>query len=104
MVNKKQIDNIVKIVVDKYNPDKVVLFGSYAKGNPSENSDLDLIIIKDSSEPRYKRANVIRKELRGMKIPIDLLVYTNDEIYKWKDNKSAFVTKALKSGKILYGK
>ena len=103
MKAQKQIEKILKIIVDKYKPDKVILFGSYAYGYPSKDSDLDLLVVKDSNLPRYKRAREIRKHLWGITdIPKDIIVYTQKEIDDWVDVKEAFITNIVEKGKILY--
>ena len=56
MIIQKQIEEIVKRIVDNYKPEKIILFGSYAYGIPTKDSDLDLLIVKNSSLPRHKRA------------------------------------------------
>jgi predicted nucleotidyltransferase len=80
MITQNQINQVVETIVKNIQPEKVILFGSYANGNPNEDSDLDLLIIKDMPEKRSRRGREIRKHLRGSKIPIDLLVYTPQEI------------------------
>ncbi|NOY57818.1 MAG: nucleotidyltransferase domain-containing protein [Calditrichaeota bacterium] len=102
MITLQLLNKIVRIIVKKYNPEKIILFGSYAQGKQDEESDLDLLIIKHSDIPRYKRALPIRKHLRGMKIPIDILVYTQQEIEKWKSVNTAFITQIIEQGRILY--
>jgi len=103
MITQKQIEKILKIIVDKYKPEKVILFGSYAYGYPSKDSDLDLLVVKDSHLPRYKRAREIRKYLWGITdIPKDIIVYTQKEIDDWAEVKEAFITTIVKKGKILY--
>ena len=102
MITREQINEITRRIVQSFQPEKVILFGSYARGNPTENSDLDLLIIKDSNIPRYKRGREIRKHLRGLKIPVDLVVYTKDEIHKWRLVKTAFITTVMESGVVLY--
>ena len=100
---QKQIEEIVKRIVDNYKPEKIILFGSYAYGIPTKDSDLDLLIVKDSNLPRHKRAREIRKYLWGIsEIPKDIIVYTQEEIDDWKGVEEAFVTKVVKKGKILY--
>lgn len=103
MISSEQINEVVQRIVTNYHPEKIILFGSYAEGVTNESSDLDLLIIKDSKLPIYKRSVEIRKYLRGMCIPMDLVVYTKDEIKKWKNVQTAFITQILKKGKILYG-
>lgn len=100
---EKQIEDIVKRIVDHYKPEKIILFGSYAYGTPKKDSDLDLLIVKESSLPRYKRAREIRKLLWGTsEISKDIIVYTQREIDDWREVDEAFVTQVMKKGKILY--
>lgn len=103
MVTVEQINEIVKRVVSNYHPEKIILFGSYAYGEPTEHSDLDLLIIKDSDLPRYKRGREVRKYIRGLKVAVDLVVYTREEVEKWKEIKPAFITTVFEKGKVLYG-
>jgi len=104
MITKEKIEEILKRIVNNFKPEKVILFGSYAYGSPSQNSDLDLlIVVKNSNLPRYMRAREIRKFLWGITdIPKDILVYTQEEIDEWKKVKEAFITKIVEKGKILY--
>ena len=104
MIKRGQIEEIIKRIVSSYRLEKIILFGSYAHGNPTENSDLDLlVVVKSSNLPRYKRAREIRKHLWGVTdIPKDILVYTEDEIEEWKEVEEAFITRAVKEGRILY--
>lgn len=103
MTLKKQIEEIVRRIVDNYKPEKIILFGSYAYGHPTRQSDLDLLVVKDSNLPRYKRAQEIRKHLWGLsEIPKGIIVYTQKEIDDWKNVKAAFITEVMRKGKILY--
>lgn len=100
---KKIIDEIIKRIAENINPLKVILYGSYAYGSPTKDSDIDLLIIKESSIPRYQRSKEVRRVLRGMKVAVDIIVYTPEEVEKWKDIDTAFITGVLKKGKVLYG-
>ncbi|MHB1275910.1 MAG: nucleotidyltransferase domain-containing protein [Candidatus Humimicrobiaceae bacterium] len=101
-------NNIIKEVTNKIkqavNPEKIILFGSYAKGKQKKNSDLDILIIMNSDLPRYKRSVPIYKALAGIFIPKDIIVYTPDEVKEWSDVPQAFITTAIAEGKILYEK
>lgn len=99
----KTIDEIVKKITEKISPLKVILFGSYAYGSPTKDSDIDLLIIKESSLPRHHRTKEVRRILRGMKVAVDIIVYTPEEIKKWEGIDTAFITGVLKKGKVLYG-
>jgi predicted nucleotidyltransferase len=102
MIDKDKISEIVKKIASGYNPDKIILFGSYASGNPNDDSDLDLFVIKDTDLPRPQRTVQVRKMLYGSMIPIDLIVYTPKEIDESKENRFSFVYEVLNTGKTLY--
>jgi len=102
MVELKKINDIVSRIASKFNPDKIILFGSYASGTPNDDSDIDLLVIQDTDLPRHKRSFEIQKLLIGSMIPMDILVYTNNEFEKEKDEKYSFLNSAIKTSKILY--
>lgn len=96
------IDDIVNRIVAVANPQKVILFGSYAYGQPTKDSDIDIIVVKQTQLPFNKRAADIRRSLRGVKAPIDILVYTPEELSKWKDCKLSFLGNVTAKGRVLY--
>lgn len=104
MVTQRQISKIVHRIKNNYSLEKIILFGSYAYGQPEEDSDLDLlVVVKKSDLPRHKRAREIRKRLWGLiDTPKDILVYTEDEIEEWKEVEQAFITKVMNQGRVLY--
>ncbi len=103
MTIQDQIDKIIQLIIGNYKPEKIILFGSYAYGKPSGNSDLDLLIVKDSKLPRYKRAREVRKYLWGVTdLPKDIMVYTQAEIDEWQGVEEAFITQVVKNGRVLY--
>lgn len=102
MIETTKIDDIVIRIANRFNPDKIILFGSYAAGNPNNDSDIDLLIIKDTDLPRHKRSFDIQKSLIGSMIPMDILVYTTKEFEQEKNEKNSFLYTAIKTSKILY--
>ncbi|MCB1157522.1 MAG: nucleotidyltransferase domain-containing protein [Leptospiraceae bacterium] len=94
------INNILSI----FTPEKIILFGSYAYGNPTQDSDIDIfIILKDSKLPRYKRARELRKLFRNYeKIEFDFVIYKSSEVDEWKDVHLSFVNTVLEKGKVIY--
>jgi uncharacterized protein len=102
MVSSDKIADIANRIAKKFNPDKIFLLGSYAKGLPNEDSDLDLLIIKDTDQPIQNRGYDIRMSLVGTMIPFDILVFTNSEFEKEKENKYSFLHSAMKDAKVLY--
>lgn len=102
MIDSTKINDIVDRIAIRFDPDKIILFGSYASGNPNNDSDLDLLVIKDTDLPRHKRSFDIQKSLIGSMIPMDILVYTKSEYEQEKDEKSSFLCSAIKTSKVLY--
>jgi predicted nucleotidyltransferase len=106
MILIKDLEKLKLKIIDSINPERIILFGSYAKDTFSNDSDLDLlVVIKESNEPRYKRARKIRKSIWGLvNIPKDILVYTEEELDRWKDVPMSFVSNIISEGKIIYEK
>jgi len=99
------IKKIVDTLVEKYDPDKIVLFGSYAYGISDEDSDLDLLIIKDREKKRRVDRFVEVKRLifdLEIKIPVSPVVLTNDEAKERLDMGDDFLEEILTKGKVLY--
>lgn len=102
LIDTTTIRNIVLMIASNVNPDKIFLFGSYATGQANENSDIDLLVVKNTQEPRHKRSLEIQKLLIGSKLPVDILVYTNDEFEKEKSLKNSFVNSAIHGAQLIY--
>ena len=102
MIDKSIILNIIKRIATNVNPDKIFLFGSYATGQANEDSDIDLLVVKETSEPKYKRSIEIQRLLIGSKLPVDIVVYTNDEFEKEKSNVYSFVNSAIQGAQLMY--
>ena len=76
----KTLDSITRIIVRCCNPDKIILFGSYAKKTCDKNSDLDILVIGEFKKSKYLRATEVQDMLSGFSIHIDLHLLTPDEI------------------------
>jgi len=83
-------------------PGKIILFGSRARGNQRPDSDGDLLIIKPSSEPPHRRLRPAYQALWGIRVPIDVLWYTPEEVADWSTISGHVVTRAAREGRILY--
>ncbi len=102
MIDTTKIGEIAMKIANRFNPEQIILFGSYAKGTQDEDSDIDLLIIQDTDLPSYKRGIDIRMSLIGTKMPIDILVYTRNEFEKEKNDKYSFLYSAINTAKILH--
>ncbi len=102
MISEAKINEVVDKIAKGFNPEKIILFGSYATGNATDDSDLDLIVIQETNAPVLDRGKDIRFSLLGTKIAYDLLVFTKKEFDERKKNKFSFLYSALTNSKILY--
>ena len=102
MIEATKIKDIVNKIAIRFNPEKIILFGSNAAGNPTNDSDLDLLIIKETDLPRHKRSFDIQKSLIGSMVPMDILVYTRKEYEQEQNEERSFLFSAIKTSKILY--
>ena len=96
------MNKIVNRIVDTVHPEKIVLFGSHARGAQKQGSDIDLLVIAHSTEPRYRRSMPLYGALSDIMVSMDILVYSPEEIQEWSQVRQAFVTTAIREGKVLY--
>ncbi len=97
-------DVIVSRIVSVAQPEKIILFGSRARGTAQPDSDIDLLVIARSDQPRYRRAAPIYGVLSDILTPMDILVYSPQEVEEWSGVAQAFVTTAVRQGTVLYEK
>lgn len=101
MQNQKEIKKIVNRIAKEYKPEKIYLFGSYAWGKPTIDSDFDLFIIKKTKENKHSRQLKVRKIIKG-ELPVDILVYTPKEAERRLKIGDFFIEDIFNKGKILY--
>ena len=102
MINEQEIKRVATSLGKAAGALQVILFGSHARGEASENSDVDLMIIAESDLPRFKRSRELYKQLRPYPFGMDLVVYTPQEIERGKKSSVSFVSAVLREGKTLY--
>jgi len=102
MKDKTLLREMVGRMCEAGRPEKIVLFGSMARDEQHADSDVDLLVIERTDLPRYKRSAPYRKAVRGMCRAKDIVVFSPEEVIEWKNVPNAFVTTALREGKILY--
>jgi len=103
MVSINQIENVARKIGKCINAQSVFLFGSYSRNQASENSDVDLLVIADSDLPRHKRSRKIHLMFKPYPFPMDILVYTPEEVKRESEFEISFISRALREGKKLYG-
>ncbi|TRZ78468.1 nucleotidyltransferase domain-containing protein [bacterium] len=101
---EKKLSEITNKIVKEVDPEKIILFGSYAWGNPGPDSDVDLVVVEKSKESRRERQINIRRLLFGSGIAYDVVSYTPEEIERRLAMKDFFAEKIVNKGKVLYAR
>lgn len=97
-----QIENIGRRIGREFGAEKVVLFGSYAQGTATEDSDIDLLVVAQTSLPAHKRFPAVRRLVADFPAGFDIVVKTPDEYNRWRSVVNHIVYFADKYGKVLY--
>ena len=103
---QEEVKVLVQKIVDNYKPEKVILFGSLARGNFKKDSDIDLLIIKNSDKKRPFRIKDVFAAIRGIerRHSLDAIVYTPEELEKRLFLGDYFINRILAEGKVVYGR
>ncbi len=102
VVDETLLHQIVQRLVNALDPEKIVLFGSRARGDAEPDSDVDLLLIKDSAELPWRRTVRAHAALAGVGIPLDILWRTPGEIEEWAEARNYITTRAMREGRVLY--
>ncbi len=101
MVTMRQIKRFGREIGREFSPDRVILFGSYAQGKPTEDSDVDLLVVLPFEGRPVEKSVEIRMKLRP-RFPIDLLVRTPDKVHERLEMGDCFMQEIVEQGKVLY--
>ncbi len=104
MLTEPELQRLVARIAEEVRPERIVVFGSYAKGAASTSSDLDILVVMDTNLPVPKRAALLRPVVDGYLIPIDLHVYTPEEVADLGRVEHSFMASALRYGRTVYGR
>jgi hypothetical protein len=96
-----EAQRIIEDIRKKYSPEKIYIFGSYARGDIHDGSDLDLAIIKETDR-RFQDRILDVLELGEYDLPIEPLVYTPSEFENMRNRGNGFINGILKEGKLVY--
>lgn len=101
-VTKDRLQEIVERIVKGVDPERIILFGSYAYGNPNEDSDLDILVIMESTARPAERSLMVSRLLRPRPFPMDILVRSRQEIEQAKKEGNVFFLDIIQRGKVIY--
>ena len=102
MVESRQIREVVDKIVRMFHPERVILFGSYAYGNPTEDSDVDILVVMplNGKKPVRQEAEVVLAVHGGF--PMDLIVQSPERLKQRIEMQDIFIREIIEKGKVLY--
>ena len=100
--DEELLQTITTRIAEAIRPQRIILFGSWARGERDPHSDIDLLIIQESDLPRTQRYAQVRRLFWGMGLPMDILVYTPEEFARYQSVLGSFTNTVAREGRVLY--
>jgi len=101
MISISQIQAFSQQIAEKFEPEKIILFGSHASGKPDKDSDVDLLVVLPFEDTPVRKAIEIRQSLPAP-FPLDLIARTPEQVQQRLDMGDFFIQDIMKNGQILY--
>lgn len=101
MLDQATLDDVVGRIVEVAEPERIILFGSAARGEADPDSDIDLLVIKDGADALELMARIYRR-LRGVGAAVDAIVVSPEDVERYKDSHALVIKPALREGKVVY--
>ena len=102
MVAMNRIKEFGRLIGREFNAERVILFGSYARGAVTEDSDVDLLVVAETTLPPHKRYGAVRRLVADFPASFDIIVKTPEEYTRWRSVVNHIVYFADKYGRVLY--
>lgn len=104
MIDQADIERVGKEIGEAAKAERVILFGSYASGRMTADSDVDFLVVAESELPRHKRSRELYRLIRSHRFPMDIIVYTPDEVQRGSRTPVSFVSQVLREGRTVYAR
>ena len=101
-LSKALLDEIIRRVVEVAQPEQIILFGSAARGDMTDDSDADLLVVVDQVDHSRRLEGEIYMNLIGVRVPVDVIVVTRDDVQRYKDKVGTIIRPALREGVVVY--
>ena len=105
-VTAEKLSELVDAMVREVSPEKIILFGSRARGEAVAESDIDLLIVDTRTfgpeHSRWKEMAKLWDLAARFRMPVDILLYSRDEMDKWRDSRNHVIGRATREGRLLY--
>jgi uncharacterized protein len=102
-VKRRVLAEVIRRVVEAAAPEKIIMFGSAARGDMGPASDIDLLVIKGGRFNRWNLTTAIYRHLRGVAAAVDVVVVTPEEVERYGDSPYLVIHPALREGKVVHG-
>jgi predicted nucleotidyltransferase len=102
-VKRRVLSEVVRRVVEAAAPEKIILFGSAARGEMGPDSDLDLLVVKRGKFNRDRLIGSVYRRLQGVRAAVDVVIVTPEEVDRYRDTHCLVICPALREGKVVYG-
>ncbi len=102
-LNRETIQAITQLIVERFQPEQIILFGSVARGNEDENSDLDLMIVLGHNDEEGRDGYAIRLAIaENFVLPVDVLIRSADVLARYRQNPNSMLSRMLQDSEVLY--
>ena len=101
MLDEKTLDDVSRRIVEVARPEKIILFGSAARGGMGPHSDVDLLIIKEGADT-LELAGEIYMNLDGVGVAVDAIVVTPRDVERYGDSHALIIKPAMREGRVVY--
>ena len=102
-LNRETIQAITQLIVERFQPEQIILFGSVARGEDDENSDLDLMVVLRPGVEPPRRGNTIRRAIaEHFLLPVDLLIRSYETFTTYRPNPNSMLSRMLEDSEVLY--
>jgi len=102
VVDQKILNEIIRRIVGVANPEKIIMFGSAARGQMGRNSDVDLLVVKGGRYDKGRLTEKIYMNLHGSGEAVDVVVVTPQEVERYRDTRCLVIAPALREGRVVY--
>ena len=102
-LNRETIEAITQLIVERFQPEQVILFGSVARGEEDENSDLDLMVVLPHNDEEGRDGYAIRLAIaENFVLPVDILIRSADVLTRYRQNPNSMLSRMLENSEVLY--
>ena len=102
-LNRETIQAVTQLIVERFQPEQVILFGSCARGEEDENSDLDLMVVLRHNDEQGRDGYAIRLAIaENFVLPVDVLIRSDDVIARYRKDPNSMISRMLEDSEVLY--